>query len=71
MIRLDEKRRRQIIVKAGVSVAKERGILHVTAQSVAAKCEIETSPATVRRYFFRIERLRDEIEKELSDGSTE
>ena len=58
VIRLDGKARRKLIVAAARKVAKEKGVLFVTHDAVAEACEIDTSAATVRRYFHTAEDLR-------------
>ena len=50
-VRLTEKQRKAVIVKAGVEVAKEYGLAMTTYESVSEKCSVTTSLGTVRSYF--------------------
>lgn len=56
--RLDPDERRAVIVSALVTLAREHGVMQLDHMSVANYCEIETSDATVRRYFHTIGDLR-------------
>lgn len=62
VIRLDGRSRRKLIEDAVRKVAAEKGVLHVTHESVAAACAVETSEATVRRYFHTAADLRGVVD---------
>lgn len=53
--------RRAVILDAAVSLANEDGLLGVTFDSVADRCEIDTSKHTVRKYFGTLPGLYSEI----------
>lgn len=59
IIRLDAKARKQMIVDAAIRVASKKDILTITIEEVASECVVDTSPATVRRYFHTMADLRD------------
>lgn len=64
IVRLTQEQRRDIIITAGVRVARTRGIEHVNPITVADECNIKTSSATVRLYFRTTKELRDAVADE-------
>lgn len=64
-VRLDAPTRRKMIVEAAVACANDVGLYHIDFKMVAGRCKVETSEATVRRYFHTSQELRDAaVEKE-------
>lgn len=49
--RLSAEQRRNMILTAAVSQAEAEGLISVTHETVAERCPIATSSATVRHYF--------------------
>lgn len=62
VLRLDPKSRRDMIVKAAVAAAKRDGLLHLSHAATAELCMVETSEATVRRYFHTALDLREAVQ---------
>lgn len=50
-MKLAAEQRIEVILSAGVRIATERGLVHLTHDNVAAACKPETSSHTVRWYF--------------------
>lgn len=50
-----------MIVDAAIACANDVGLFHVDFKMVAGRCKVETSEATVRRYFHTSQELRDAI----------
>jgi DNA-binding transcriptional regulator YbjK len=63
ILRLDGATRRKLILDAARKVADREGVLHLTHENVAEACEVDTSAATVRRYFHTTADLRDAVSK--------
>jgi DNA-binding transcriptional regulator YbjK len=61
ILRLDGNTRRKLILQAARKVADRDGVLKLTHEAVAEACEVETSAATVRRYFHTAADLRDAL----------
>jgi AcrR family transcriptional regulator len=53
--------RRLVILDAAVALANEKGILEVTFDNVADRCQVDTSKHTVRKYFGTVQALCSEI----------
>lgn len=49
--RLDDEKRRTVIITAARRIASERGFQYVTHGDVAKRCTVLTSVPTVRHYF--------------------
>jgi AcrR family transcriptional regulator len=60
-VRLDPKSRRKMIVEAAIACATDSGLWHIDFKMVADRCKVETSEATVRRYFHTAQELRDAV----------
>lgn len=69
--RMDPEGRKAAIVAAAVRVAKRDGLLFLAPEIVADECEIETSAATVRRYFHTVADLRAAVCGADSDVAVE
>lgn len=59
--RLSHGERRKLIIAAGIKVAQDRGILSVTAKTVADQCPSGCSKHTVRSHFGTQSKLRAAI----------
>ncbi|QDP66963.1 MAG: hypothetical protein Unbinned3138contig1000_5 [Prokaryotic dsDNA virus sp.] len=66
--RLTPDERRDMIVRAGVSVAKagEHGVYDATYDSVADACEAPTSRWTVKHYFPTVAELRGAVSEAMA-----
>lgn len=60
-VRLDPTSRRKMIVEAAIACANDNGLWHIDFKMVASRCKVETSEATVRRYFHTSQELRDAV----------
>lgn len=60
-MRMDKEQRRSVVLDGALKVAKETGLAGLTFENVAEACEVETSPATVRRYVRRISELQSAV----------
>lgn len=61
MARLSEKRRRAMIIQAGLQVISDDGFYAVNFQSVSSACQIDTSESTIKRLFGTADRLLADI----------
>lgn len=50
-MRLQPENRRAVIITAATSIARDGGLHKVTHGTVAKRCKIDTSKATVKHYF--------------------
>jgi len=57
VVRLTADQRQSVIEEAAVEVANKKGLQRVNYKTVANHCSVDTSSATVRRYFGTKERL--------------
>lgn len=70
-IKLPREQRRQVVLTAILQVAMRDGLAALTYEAVADQCEIETSPATVRRYGGRLDEMQTKAVNRASGAQRE
>lgn len=58
--------RRALIIEAALRIANANGLVATSFAHVAAECDVDTSPATVRRFFWTKAELWREVVKHPS-----